>query len=286
VTESIEAGRCLNCGAPLQGAFCAACGQRVVPPNPTVRELVGDAWHELSGYDGRIMATIRGLARPGFLTREYLEGRRAHYLPPLRVYLIVSVVYFLVAASAPNIDSRGSSGMTGPGGIRISVDEPAGGTEPADQDPAEPGEDLESAPWFVRPMIRAMEDPEGFRARIFMILPRVFFALLPIFAAIVAVFYRKRTFPTSLVFAVHVHAFAFVIFMVSEAAKHTRSEIVAGAVALVAAVTFAVYVLRALRAVFGGRWAMTVAKALGIGFLYMAAYVPAIILALLWASWT
>ena len=85
---------CLNCGTPLQGAFCAACGQRAVPPNPTVRELAGDAWHELSGYDGRIMSTIRGLVRPGFLTREYLEGRRAHYVPPVRLYLVVSVVYF------------------------------------------------------------------------------------------------------------------------------------------------------------------------------------------------
>ena len=278
---------CLNCGAPLHGAFCAACGQRAVPPNPTVRELAGDAWHELSGYDGRIMSTIRGLARPGFLTREYLEGRRAHYLPPLRVYLIVSVVYFLVAASAPNIDSRRSGNdLTGPGGIRISVDEPAGGPELSDQDREAMREDLESAPWLVRPMVRAMQDPAGFRARIFTILPRLFFALLPIFAAIVAVFYRRRTFPTSLVFAVHVHAFAFVVFTCSEAAKHTRSEIFAGAVVTVATVVFAGYVLRALRAVFGGRWGMTVAKALGIGFVYMVVYVPAIILALLWASWT
>ena len=98
---------CLNCGTPLQGAFCAACGQRAVPPNPTVRELAGDAWHELSGYDGRIMSTIRGLVRPGFLTREYLAGRRAHYLPPLRVYLILSVIYFVVAASAPTLNGAG-----------------------------------------------------------------------------------------------------------------------------------------------------------------------------------
>lgn len=282
-----ELTSCLNCGAPLHGAFCAACGQRAVPPHPTVRDLAGDAWHELTGYDGRIMATIRGLARPGFLTREYIEGRRAHYLPPVRVYLIVSVVYFVVAAAAPNIDSRRSANdLTGPGGIRISVDEPAGGPELSDQDRAEMPDDLESAPWFVRPMIRAMEDPEGFRARLFTIVPRVFFALLPIFAAIVAMFYRRRTFPTSLVFAVHVHAFAFLVFMVSEAAKHTRSEIFAGAVAVVAAVTFTVYVLRALRAVFGGRWLTTVAKAFGIGFVYMVVSVAAIIFAVLWASWT
>ena len=54
VTEST----CLNCGAELHGAFCSRCGQRVIPPYPTMRELVGDAWHELSGYDGRFMRTF------------------------------------------------------------------------------------------------------------------------------------------------------------------------------------------------------------------------------------
>ncbi|MGH8562463.1 MAG: DUF3667 domain-containing protein [Nevskiales bacterium] len=103
---------CLNCGGELRGPFCAECGQRAVPPDPTVRELAGDAWNEFTGYDGRVMETLRGLLRPGFLTREYIAGRRAHYLPPVRVYLIVSVVYFLIAASAPEI---------GTGGIRIDI---------------------------------------------------------------------------------------------------------------------------------------------------------------------
>ena len=121
MSELPIAGRCLNCSAPLHGAFCAGCGQRVVPPHPTVSELAGDAWQELTGYDGRIMATLRGLARPGHLTREYVEGRRAHYLPPLRVYLIVSVIYFVVAASAPEEVTARQSTISGPGGMRIGV---------------------------------------------------------------------------------------------------------------------------------------------------------------------
>ena len=56
MSDVVEAGRCLNCNAPLHGPFCGACGQRAVPPDPTVRELAGDAWNELTGYDGRIMA--------------------------------------------------------------------------------------------------------------------------------------------------------------------------------------------------------------------------------------
>jgi hypothetical protein len=103
LTDSIDDRRCLNCGAALHGAFCGACGQRSVPADPTVSELAGDAWQELSGYDGRVAATFRGLLHPGRLTLEYLQGRRARYLSPVRLYLTVSVIYFLIAATAPQI---------------------------------------------------------------------------------------------------------------------------------------------------------------------------------------
>jgi uncharacterized protein DUF3667 len=89
---------CLNCGTPLRGPFCAGCGQRDVPPYPSVRELAIDAISEFSGWDGRLSQTLRTLIRrPGVLTREFLEGRRARYISPLRVYLTASLVYFVVA---------------------------------------------------------------------------------------------------------------------------------------------------------------------------------------------
>ena len=93
---------CLNCGASLSGSFCSECGQRAAPPHPSLRELGGEAFAELSGWDGKVAETVRALLRkPGKLTIEFLEGRRARYLSPLRLYLMCSVIYFLIAASAP-----------------------------------------------------------------------------------------------------------------------------------------------------------------------------------------
>ncbi|MGH9886011.1 MAG: DUF3667 domain-containing protein, partial [bacterium] len=95
-----QARACLNCGTPLHGQFCSSCGQRDVPPYPSVRELAVDAFWELSGWDGRFASTVRALARrPGMLTREFLEGRRARYISPLRLYLMASLVYFLISAA-------------------------------------------------------------------------------------------------------------------------------------------------------------------------------------------
>jgi hypothetical protein len=136
-------------------------------------------------------------------------------------------------------------------------------------------------------MLKAVaEDAAGFRERMFSIMPRVFFSLLPVFAAIVALFYRNRRFPTALVFAVHLHAFVFLIFTVAEAAKFTRITLLAAGVAAVASAALVVYALRSLRAVFGGRWPITLAKAAGIGFIYSLAAVPAFFIILAWASLT
>lgn len=283
MVEQRNGDRCLNCGAECHGPFCAACGQRFVPPNPTVAELTADAWHELSGYDGRIASTLRGLLHPGKLTRDYLSGQRARYLPPVRVYLIVSVLYFVVAASAPNLGTRSAEfTVTGPNDVSIDL---IGGGGLSASDRAAILAEMETAPRFVQPLLKSVvEDPAGFRARVMTIMPRVFFALLPVFAAIVSVFYRGRNFPTALVFAVHVHAFAFVLFTVSEASKFTGLVWFAVGVGVVAITGFATYTLLAFRAVFGGSWPMTIVKAVGIGVVYLFASVPAFVVILIWAS--
>lgn len=283
-----ELTHCLNCGDALHGPFCAACGQRAVPPDPTVRELAGDAWNELSGYDGRVMATLRGLMRPGFLTHEYLNGRRRNYLPPIRMYLFVSVIYFVLAASAPNVDrEKRAVAATDDGGVKVSITSGSGNLNLSEEERKELLAQAERAPWWLKPMLKSVAtDPDAWRARMLTIMPRVLFALVPVFAAIVFAFYRRHHFPTALVFALHVHVFTFVVFAVSEASKFSYSEIFAGIVGLIGLVLLVTYTLRSFRAVFGGSWLMTLVKATSIAFLYAMASIPAFIVIFLWASLT
>src|SRR5262245_11152088 len=279
-----ERETCLNCSAGLSGRFCSACGQRAVPPNPTVRELAGDAWNELSGYDGRIAATFRGLLKPGLLTRRYLEGQRAHFLSPVRLYLIVSLVYFLVAAAAPNLDSGSRGASVGPG-IRIGVTGAGNNGMLTDEDRRELLKDLENAPWLLRPMLQAIaNDPAAFRRNLFTVMPRVFFGLLPVFAGMVALFYRGYSFPTALVFAVHLHAFGFAALTFSELSKFTGSRLAASVVGGVVLIILTGYVFKAFRAVFGGSVGSTIGKMTGIGLLYVLASIPAFLIILMWAA--
>ncbi len=115
-------------------------------------------------------------------------------------------------------------------------------------------------------------------------MPRVFFAMLPAFAAMVALFYRNRNFPTALVFAAHVHAYAFVMFSVSEAAKFTQSETVATVLGLIAAIVFTWYVPKALVVVYGGSWSATIWKTTVIGFIYLLISIPAFFMILILAT--
>lgn len=92
-------GFCHNCGIRLSGPYCAACGQKVRPLNITVHDFFHEFIHETLHVDGRLFQSIRRLIlSPGFLTREYLQGRRARWISPIRLYLIFSVIFFALSA--------------------------------------------------------------------------------------------------------------------------------------------------------------------------------------------
>jgi len=90
---------CANCGSALEGEYCAACGQRHEPHVHTVAHFAGEAFESVSHADSRLWRTLWYLlARPGFLTREFFAGRRVRYLPPFRLYLVISLVFFLTVS--------------------------------------------------------------------------------------------------------------------------------------------------------------------------------------------
>jgi hypothetical protein len=90
---------CKNCQSRLEGAYCTSCGQRDVDLERPIWSLVGDIVEEAVELDGRSALTVRTLfLRPGQLTQEFLAGRRRSYTSPLRLYLAISILFFIVAA--------------------------------------------------------------------------------------------------------------------------------------------------------------------------------------------
>ncbi len=95
--EKIMTATCLNCGSDKVEQFCATCGQKAQATKQPLRVFLSDAVETLFNIDSRWLITMRDLfLKPGKVTREYIAGKRASYLPPLRIYLSISVLYFLM----------------------------------------------------------------------------------------------------------------------------------------------------------------------------------------------
>jgi hypothetical protein len=93
---------CLNCGTRLKGQYCGNCGQRSRSRLISLWELISDAFGDLLEIDSRIWQTLIPLMiRPGRLTHDYLQGRRARYMPPFRMYLVLSLLFFVIAFFDP-----------------------------------------------------------------------------------------------------------------------------------------------------------------------------------------
>src|ERR1700734_3518599 len=93
------ARRCLNCGAVLTGRYCANCGQAADVHVPSPGELIHEALEGITHSDSRLWRTLYLLwFKPGKLTQEFVAGRRAACLPPFRLYLVLSILFFLAAS--------------------------------------------------------------------------------------------------------------------------------------------------------------------------------------------
>src|SRR5690606_22654165 len=91
-------GTCGNCGSPLLGEYCYACGQPVTGMVRHFSTIVGDFTDTVLNWDARLPRTLWPLlVRPGFLTREYFSGRRVRYVSPVRLFVTLAIVTFFVA---------------------------------------------------------------------------------------------------------------------------------------------------------------------------------------------
>src|SRR6516165_9498336 len=87
---------CENCGAELQGHWCAHCGQPAIEYRRSFRHVVADLLDEFLNWDSKFFTSIALLLlKPWRLTNEFLAGKRVRYVNPLRLYLLVSIIFFL-----------------------------------------------------------------------------------------------------------------------------------------------------------------------------------------------
>lgn len=131
---------CENCGVALQGPFCHLCGQPEKTPIRNLLSLSSDAFDYLFDVDARVWRTLVSLFfRPGRLTELYLLGKRMSFVRPLRIYLVMSALLFVVVTSTSEL---GGIEVSGDGDIEIFDGNPgAPSVDPAKASETDPGKE-------------------------------------------------------------------------------------------------------------------------------------------------
>ncbi|MEO6970154.1 MAG: DUF3667 domain-containing protein [Chthoniobacterales bacterium] len=235
---------CENCGAALTGPFCAQCGQPAIDYHRAFGSLLADAADAFFNIDARFFQSFGLLLfKPWRLTNEFIEGKRARHIHPLRVYLIASVLFFLVInylakdthlQTKQRADQKNFSiGTTGPTPQPVLPVAPppgmslGGSTLPGPSvapapEPKVMFEDLDrqnNVPAFGRWVERRAKEklgPSGDRADLFLkgliqnLAPMVL-CCIPLFALVLKILYvfKRRFYIEHLIFALHTHAFVF-----------------------------------------------------------------------------
>lgn len=275
-----EARACLNCGEPLQGSYCSSCGQEDVDLHRPLRHLARDAVGDLLNLDTRLLRTLGPLFfRPGFVIREYLAGRRVRFVPPLKMFLLASVIFFGLAALLPT-DKMMFYRET-------SSEEQAPRTTETPDEPDE-GETSDFDRRVEEALPRVQEDPEEFQKAAMANLARASFVLLPLFALLLKLFYWRRDhfYLDHLIFALYYHAFAFLALTLQMILERSWvPDWLKIPLSLVLSLWFVAYLAIALRKVYGGtRW-VTFFKFTGLLAIYTFALVGTTVLMVMMTLW-
>jgi hypothetical protein len=213
---------------------------------PTLREFAHQYLHHYVAAEGKLLPTVKMLLfKPGQLTLEYLEGRRRRYVMPLPLYVTFSFLFFLLLSW--------SGAMTHPHLVYID-NQPA--AHPTQALSALAASETDAGDKQVLNLaasaMSVLDQPDKlaeFSEHLLHRLPYAVFVLMPVFAAMCALVYRRRrqNYGMHLLFTVHLHAFIFAVFLVCLVPG------VSGYAAWAALVILA-YLIVALKRVYGGRW--------------------------------
>jgi Protein of unknown function (DUF3667) len=218
-----------------------------------MHDLAHDVTHEFLHVDSKILRTVKFLlTRPGFLSREYFEGRGVRYVSPLRLYLVCSVIYF--AAST-------------------LIDRPA----------FRPDEDVEVGTLGAALGLENMTPDEANELMADVQahwIPRLMFVLVPVSALLVQLVTRQtgRNYPQHLSFALHIHAAFFTLLAATIVVELLNVQWLTAAASFSRTALLMIYTVVAFHQAYGGAWGVAVGRTAFVLTCYMLVITAAAVL--------
>lgn len=223
---------CLNCKYPLRKSdkYCPNCGQENRSSKISLQLFFKDFFQDYIALDSKFLKTVWPLLfYPGKLTKEFNSGHRIRFVPPLRLYIFVSFIYFFILALNTDMDK---------GIVKINDNSPAeemyeGFTESdsslVTNDTSLAEEDSVISPEAEAGVSNTVEEklevvfdmmknkPEEAKSKAIKGISITTFFLLPVFALLLQLLYIRRSYYyiEHLVFSIHFHSFIFILFTIS-----------------------------------------------------------------------
>lgn len=252
---------CRNCDAPLTGIYCAQCGQKNDSSRPTFGHFVGEGLESLTHADSRLWRSLWLLiSRPGFLTVEFFAGRRSQYLPPIRLYFVLSVVFFLGLTLSPgdiSVETKGETVNINADCNQLVYDGPFG--------------------QYMQPKLRNAclrlkqgDSSDALANSLLTNAPKAMWVLLPLFAMFMMLFWwsPRRLYAEHFLFLIHNHSAVFALLSADMLVTAVLPESITDWISLVVPIYLLWYTLRGMRVFYADSRTLTFFKFTALLLLY------------------
>ena len=280
---------CLNCNTQLHGRFCHVCGQENTDPRESIWSIISHFFNDITHFDGKFFTTAgKLLVKPGFLPLEFIKGRRASYLHPIRLYVFTSAVFFIIfyAVISPSINKISGDGdfsiyigkpqyVQAIDTIRASMPYKTIAQYDSAQQTLPPGK---RDGWFTRKLresnIKRMSKYEGRNDMMasgvinnfIHTFPYLLFVSLPICALFLQLLFitnKNNVFAGHTIYLVYLYVFTFLVLLVFFGLESLRSEYHIGGIRFIEFLLFAylgVYSLVSMKVYYAEGWGTTILK--------------------------
>ncbi len=286
---------CANCGSVQAGTFCSSCGQKRGNIRLPLSEFIADGLSTLTSLDNRVWRTLVPLmTKPGFVTADTLAGRRARYVPPLRMYLIVSFVFFVVLQTFGGVivftendgelTARSDKGIINFGASAnqpVAASETATASGPALDDNANAPNPEQSR--LGRIFEEIATNPEQAAEALLARLPWAIFLLVPIAAIWLRILFGKheKFYVPHLVASTHLHTAVLLFLTITQLTELLPGPDVLGALI---SLGIPVYLLLSFKRIYQTGWFSTVWRVVILGFVHSVALIGALLTSIVLAG--
>jgi len=293
---------CLNCGNTFEGKFCNNCGQENLELHEDFGHVMAHAVGDYFHFDEKFFHTLRPLLfSPGKLTVDYMAGKRTQYLHPIRMYIFISLVYFILLFSNTNRQNEIEQRQVTTGHA-IGKDKASVGvatftfTNKGDTTyqqylqlqqklPADKRDNIFDryiTKKFYDWKARGLTPDEAIRESFQHNFPKAMFFLLPLFALFLKIAFRKnhKYYVEHLIYAFHLHCFIFLFSTIIILLEIILPDAFGKSLRDLSFLVVLYYVYRSLRVIYQRSAWRTITKMIGVYSMYFASFIIVVIVLL------